>query len=248
VSQPVGEIKVRRGLETYGGKGESLVKGVVVNLSAIALSVKLGGSIERVQILGGLVTHGPAVEALEQSGGGWLRSIIRPFAAGSPTTATFIGRSCAQHSGGSTLCHSVGPPQVQADGAPDQGSAGLVRPGAPGDTEALCSLASMPSQRPNIGSRVTREGHARFWERPGVKLPRATRQNGYGGRSTGRSAVPQVAPRKSAEVDHAWTAPGWKELSSRVQQWSEQPCVRPVSAVHVTAGMALWPGSRASQQ
>jgi hypothetical protein len=51
VSQPVGEIKVRRGLKTYGGKGESLVKGVVVNLSAIALSVKPGGSIERVQIL-----------------------------------------------------------------------------------------------------------------------------------------------------------------------------------------------------
>jgi hypothetical protein len=50
VSQPVGEIKVRRGLETYGGKGESLVKGVVVNLSAIALSVKPGGSIERVQL------------------------------------------------------------------------------------------------------------------------------------------------------------------------------------------------------
>jgi hypothetical protein len=70
VSQPVGEIKVRRGLETYGGKGESLVKGVVVNLSAIALSVKPGGSIERVQILGGLLTHGPGVEALEPSCGG----------------------------------------------------------------------------------------------------------------------------------------------------------------------------------
>ena len=55
MSQPVGEIKVRRGLETYGGKGESLVKGVVVNLSAIALSVKPGGSIERAQIPGGLV-------------------------------------------------------------------------------------------------------------------------------------------------------------------------------------------------
>src|SRR5262249_3267104 len=74
------------------------------------------------------------------------------------------------------LCHSVGPPQVQADGAPDQGSAGLVRPVTPGDTKTLCSLASMPWQRPNIGSRVTREGHARFWERTGLKLPRATRQ------------------------------------------------------------------------
>jgi hypothetical protein len=34
----------------------------------------------------------------------------------------------------------------------------------------------MPWQRPNIGSRVTREGHARFWERLGVRLPWATRR------------------------------------------------------------------------
>src|SRR5262249_54944000 len=33
-------------------------------------------------------------------------------------------------------------------------------------------------QRPNIGSRVTREGHARFWERPEVKFLRATRHAG----------------------------------------------------------------------
>jgi hypothetical protein len=33
----------------------------------------------------------------------------------------------------------------------------------------------MSWQRPNIGSRVTREGHARFWERPEVKFLRATR-------------------------------------------------------------------------
>src|SRR5262249_47845259 len=32
-------------------------------------------------------------------------------------------------------------------------------------------------QRPNIGSRVTREGHARFWERPEVKFLRATRHD-----------------------------------------------------------------------
>jgi hypothetical protein len=32
-------------------------------------------------------------------------------------------------------------------------------------------------QRPNIGSRVNREVHARFWERAAVKLLRATRQS-----------------------------------------------------------------------
>src|SRR5215472_6012679 len=48
-------------------------------------------------------------------------------------------------------------------------------------------------QRSNIGSRVTREGHARFWERPEVKFLRATRQ---GRRSRGAvkgSALPQKA-------------------------------------------------------
>jgi hypothetical protein len=33
---------------------------------------------------------------------------------------------------------------------------------------------------------------------------------------------------------HVWTAPDWQEVSSRVQQWSEQRCVRSVGAVHVT--------------
>jgi hypothetical protein len=42
---------------------------------------------------------------------------------------------------------------------------------------------------------------------------------------------------------HVWTAPGWQVLSSRMQQWSEQPCVRPVSAVHLTAGHNALRGS-----
>src|SRR5215470_19894689 len=44
-------------------------------------------------------------------------------------------------------------------------------------------------QRSNIGSRVTREGHARFWERPEVKFLRATRQ-----------AVPMVASWPPAAI------------------------------------------------
>ena len=46
---------------------------------------------------------------------------------------------------------------------------------------------------------------------------------------------------------HVWTAPGWQGFSSRVQQWSEQPCVRPVSAVHVTAGHNALRGSGPGQ-
>jgi hypothetical protein len=82
VSQPIGEIKVRRGIETFGGKGESLVKGVVMNLSATALSVKPGGSIEHAEIRGGLVTHGAGVEAIELHGRIGALEIGRAEAAG----------------------------------------------------------------------------------------------------------------------------------------------------------------------
>jgi hypothetical protein len=68
ISQPVGQISVRRGIETYGGLGDSLVKGVVVKLAAIALSVKPGGSARRVSVAGGLVTHGAGVNPLELHG------------------------------------------------------------------------------------------------------------------------------------------------------------------------------------
>jgi hypothetical protein len=68
ISQPVGEIIVRRGIETYGGVGDSLVKGVVTRLSATAFSVKPGGEARKVAIAGGLVTYGAGVEPLELHG------------------------------------------------------------------------------------------------------------------------------------------------------------------------------------
>src|SRR5215813_9599755 len=49
-------------------------------------------------------------------------------------------------------------------------------------------------QRSNIGSRVTREGHARFWKRPEVKFLRATRRTspsrGEGGKVRNRRVSP----------------------------------------------------------
>jgi hypothetical protein len=68
ISQPVGEIIVRRGIETWGGTGDSLVKGVVVRLAATALSIKPGGSARRIAIAGGLITHGEGVNPLELHG------------------------------------------------------------------------------------------------------------------------------------------------------------------------------------
>ena len=58
--------------------------------------------------------------------------------------------------------------------------------------------------------------------------------------------MPPLGP--SAATGHVWTAPGWQVLSSCMQQWSEQPCVRPVSAVHVTAGHNALRGSGPGQK
>src|SRR6476659_5689113 len=49
-------------------------------------------------------------------------------------------------------------------------------------------------------------------------------------------------------IPHVWTAPSWQELFSRVQHWSVRPCVRPFSAVHMTAGHNGLRGSGPDQQ
>jgi hypothetical protein len=51
-----------------------------------------------------------------------------------------------------------------------------VRPHSSCEAASFCALIAMPWQQLSIGSRVTREGHARFWEQPEVKLLRLTRQ------------------------------------------------------------------------
>lgn len=68
ISQPVGRVHVRRGIETFGGTGQSLVKGVVVTLSAVALSIKPGGSAQDIVVEGGIRTHGAGVPPIEMQG------------------------------------------------------------------------------------------------------------------------------------------------------------------------------------
>jgi hypothetical protein len=68
ISQPVGSLIFRRGIETHGGTGKSLVKGVLQDLAATALSIKPGGSAEEIRVLGGLHSHGKDVQAFEQHG------------------------------------------------------------------------------------------------------------------------------------------------------------------------------------
>ncbi len=68
ISRPIGKLTVRRGIETFGGTGPSLVKGVVVELSAIGLSIKPGGSAREIDIAGGVRTNGKGVTPIEQHG------------------------------------------------------------------------------------------------------------------------------------------------------------------------------------
>jgi hypothetical protein len=68
ISQPVGRIAVRRGIETFGGIGDSLVKGVVVQLQATPLSIKPGGSAREIFIEGGLISHGSGIDPLQLHG------------------------------------------------------------------------------------------------------------------------------------------------------------------------------------
>jgi hypothetical protein len=68
ISQPIGRLIVRRGIETFGGTGQSLVKGVVMTLSAIGLSIKPGGSAREIEIAGGIKTNGAGVAPIENHG------------------------------------------------------------------------------------------------------------------------------------------------------------------------------------
>jgi hypothetical protein len=68
ISKPIGRLRVRNGIETFGGTGDSLVKGVVTSLPAIALSVKPGGRASAIDIAGGLKTNVPGISPLEMLG------------------------------------------------------------------------------------------------------------------------------------------------------------------------------------
>src|SRR5207244_1299787 len=59
------------------------------------------------------------------------------------------------------------------------------------------------------------------------------------------AALASFPTRRSSDLLflHVWTAPNWQELSSRLQHWSVRPCVRPFSAVHMTAGHITFRGS-----
>src|SRR6266403_4723775 len=69
-----------------------------------------------------------------------------------------------------------------------------------------------------------------------------------GGRPLWFAFRTQLGLRAMSEKCHVWTAPGWQGLSSRLQHWSVRPCVRPVGAVHMTAGHNALRGSGPGQK
>lgn len=75
VSRPLGTLVVHHDVETTGGEGMSLVKGVQVRLKAIAFSVKSGGTIESVTIGGSLRTRGDDVVTLEVESGATIEGL-----------------------------------------------------------------------------------------------------------------------------------------------------------------------------
>lgn len=69
VSKPVGTISVTNGIITEGSQGQTLVKGVIMNLAADAISVKPGGIIKQLNLSGGLITNGDNVTSYHVEGG-----------------------------------------------------------------------------------------------------------------------------------------------------------------------------------
>jgi hypothetical protein len=88
ISQPVGSLIFHRGIETHGGTGKSLVKGVLQDLAATALSIKQGGSAEELRVLGGLHSYGKEVQAFEQHGSIESLHIEGGFSSGAETSAS----------------------------------------------------------------------------------------------------------------------------------------------------------------
>lgn len=70
ISKPMNKIHVRGDVETTGGEGLSLVRGVQTTLKAIAMSVKPGGVIKSIEIGGALRTHGDDLTTFEVADGG----------------------------------------------------------------------------------------------------------------------------------------------------------------------------------
>lgn len=69
VSKPVGSINVSHGVTTEGSQGQTLVKGVIMNLTADGISIKPGGDVQELNVSGGITTLGDGVASYRIEGG-----------------------------------------------------------------------------------------------------------------------------------------------------------------------------------
>ncbi len=69
ISKVIGKLTVNGDVTTHGSVGNSLVKGVNVELPAVALSIKPGGEVQEIDIKGNIVTNGADVITYEVNTG-----------------------------------------------------------------------------------------------------------------------------------------------------------------------------------
>lgn len=81
VSKPVGTIEVKGSIVTHGNLGQTLVKGVLMELPANGFSVKEGGEIRSLTVAGGVTTHGDKVTTMEVEGKVLKLSVANGFTA-----------------------------------------------------------------------------------------------------------------------------------------------------------------------
>ncbi|WP_225315092.1 hypothetical protein [Neisseria zalophi] len=75
LSRKIGKLTVHGDVKTYGSEGDSLVKGVVLRLKPLALSIQSGGEAEQIHIGGNLETLGDGVSALDVKKGGKIQAM-----------------------------------------------------------------------------------------------------------------------------------------------------------------------------
>jgi hypothetical protein len=69
ISKPIGSIVVEEGITTHGAVGNTLVKGVLMPLPAVAISIKPGGAVQSLMVKGDIVTYGDNVNTYTVEGG-----------------------------------------------------------------------------------------------------------------------------------------------------------------------------------
>jgi hypothetical protein len=93
ISKPLDKLSVAGDVRTMGGEGLSLVKGVLLPLKAVALSIKPGGVVASIRIGGQLATSGDSVTTLEVDG------TVNELSVGGGIHATGEGSDAARVTG-----------------------------------------------------------------------------------------------------------------------------------------------------